>query len=563
MSAFDINDLALIGPELIVGVGILLLLIGDLAFSKIKAKRATLVLITLLILAWAGVHLLQPFLGNVSAAQAENLNFLQVVTSAFAHQIAVDPLATFFRLFFVVIAMAVTWTSFLSKEIISKHMGEYLALLLSITLGMFLMASANDLLMVYLGVEFVSIVSFALAGYRQHDRRSSEAALKYVIYGGTASGVMLFGISLLYGMFGTTELTEIHHALVAWQSDPGQATLGVFGLLSSFKWLSFTLLVASLFVFAGFFYKIAAVPFHMWSPDVYEGAPTPFTGFLSVGPKAAGFALLIRFFIALFVPTGERGFLVQNEVFPVAIDLPLPVIMGIVAATTMTLGNLAAIWQNNVKRLLAYSSIAHAGYLLMGFVVLSPAAMEAVMFYLVMYFFMNLGAFTVCQAVRDKTGKETLDAFQGLGTRAPFLAIAMVVFLVALTGLPPTAGFIAKFYVFAAVVAHGGYWYWVLAVIAIINSAISLYYYMRIAKAMYFDKVEIKEPMPMGFGYTAVVALLTIPVLVFGLLWSPVMRPVRSSLMLYRSPVNAEMPIAKEDISKTQGIVEGTSLTEN
>lgn len=525
--AFNPADVGLILPEMVLGGAILLLFIGDLVVEEPRKKRWILTLLALGgLLACAA---------TVADAGGAMLSGAVPATSAFAGQLAVDPIGTLFKVIFIAIAVVGVLASLLSKELPDKHIGEYHALLLSITLGMFLMASANDLLMVYLGVELVSIVSYAMAGYRLHDKRSSEAALKYVIYGGAASGLMLFGISLFYGLFGTLELTAVNHALASWSA-------GEYGaaLTSGARVFPLTVLASILFVFAGIAYKIAAVPFHMWSPDVYEGAPTPFTGFLSVGPKAAGFALLMRFFVGAFVlPGGANGYLADPfGIMDLAISekvLPLAGVIGVVAAVTMTVGNLAAIPQNNVKRLLAYSSIAHAGYILMGFVVLSEAAVRSVVFYLVIYFFMNMGAFLVVQAVRDRTGGELIHDFRGLGSRSPLLAVAMVIFLLSLTGLPPLAGFIAKFYVFMAVIERGGTWYYVLAVIAAVNSAVSLYYYMRIARAMFLTEPLTTEPLREGAGYAGLTAALVVPVLVLGLYWSPVYESIRSSTAFFRS----------------------------
>ncbi|MDP7039515.1 MAG: NADH-quinone oxidoreductase subunit N, partial [Myxococcota bacterium] len=461
----------------------------------------------------------------------------------FSGQLSIDPLGMLFKWLFIAIGAASLYTSMLSKELPDRHMGEYYILLVSILFGMFLMASANDLLMVYLGLEMVSILSFAMAGYRSHDKRSSEAALKYVIYGGAASGLMLFGISLIYGLLGTTELSALHTTLANWASEH-------FATSATTNESAFpiTLLTSIIFMFAGIGYKIAAVPFHMWSPDVYEGAPTPFSAFLSVGPKAAGFALLMRVFIGIFVPfshdgvLAEKGFISDADGFmTLVMDLPLPAVLGIVAALTMTIGNLAAIAQNNVKRLLAYSSIAHAGYLLMGFVVLSESSMHAVILYTIFYYLMNLGAFTVVQAVRDQTGGEMIDDLEGLGAREPLLAVAMVVFMLSLTGLPPLAGFIGKFYIFASVLERGGFWLTALAILGVVNSAISLYYYMRVVKAMYLSDTADTQPLGVHRGYVLVTTLLAVPTLVLGLYWSPLSTTVRNSLQIHRGEIMQAM----------------------
>jgi NADH-quinone oxidoreductase subunit N len=524
MNVFSFVDLRLMLPEIILGITVLLLFVGDIVMPDPAKKRVYLTALTLVALvAAAGATL------DLSALMT---NYGQPAAAVFSGQVAVDPIATLFKLLFVVITVVGVFTSVLSDELPDQHLGEYYALLLSICFGMFLMAGANDLLMVYLSLELVSIVSFAMAGYRTHDRRSSEAALKYVIYGGAASGAMLFGISLFYGMFGTTELTAVNHAIVVWAADHLVASGGIDRVFP------LTVLVSVCLIFVGIGYKIAVVPFHMWSPDVYEGSPTPFTGFLSVGPKAAGFALLMRFFIGAFVPAGgATGFAVDGHgIMPLVLDVPLNAMIGIIAAATMTVGNLAAIPQNNVKRLLAYSSIAHAGYLLMGFVVLSEAAVHAVVLYLVIYFFMNMGAFAVVQAVRDRTGGELLHDFRGLGQRAPFLAVAMTIFLLSLTGLPPMAGFIGKFYLFAAVVKRNEFWYWVLVVIAVVNSAVSLYYYMKVVRAMFLTAPIKDEPLKPGLGYNMVALALMVPVLVLGVYWAPVTQTIQRSLAFYRSP---------------------------
>jgi NADH-quinone oxidoreductase subunit N len=522
VNPFGNDDLFLFLPETFLAAGVLLLFLGEIIFSNRRTKRWTLTVLAMAALASSGT----------AAVALWSLK----PTSAFAAQVAVDPVSCFFKIFFVVITAVAILTSLLSKELPPALLGEYLALLLSVTLGMFLMASANNLLTIYLGIELVSIVSFALAGYRLRDRRSTEAALKYVVFGGVASGVMLFGISLAYGLTGSVDLSAINRFLAAWSAGRTPASMALLG-----KAFPLTLTVSLLFIFAGIAYKIAAVPFHMWTPDVYEGAPTPFVGFLSVGPKAAGFALLMRVVTTVLVtagPTGMvagRGFAADSSgnLYSVA-DLPLGTLLGLIAVATMTLGNLAAIPQNNVKRLLAYSSIAHAGYILMGFVVLSESALQAVLLYLAIYFVMNIGAFTVVQAVRDRTGGETLTEFRGLSARAPALAMAMAIFLLSLTGIPPLAGFVAKFYLFAAVIQRGGFWYVILALIGVINSAISLYYYMRVVRAMYLTAPATEQPLAPHRGYLAVIYALVLAVLTLGVYWAPLSDSARQSLTFYR-----------------------------
>src|SRR5438132_1863569 len=359
----------------------------------------------------------------------------------------------------------------------------------------------------------VAVGSYVLASFRRADRKANEAALKYVIYGGVASGVMLYGMSILYGLFATTRVTgdggigaqlaDVTSRLFMAQAFGGQPAAQL------------ALVVAVIFVLAGVGYKIGSVPFHMWCPDVYEGAPTPFTAFLSVGPKAAGFAVAIRFFFAIFEKQLPGGAYAQVS------DVPWPAIIGIISAATMTLGNVTALVQDNLKRMLAYSSIAHAGYLLMGLAAASAAGVQSILVYLVIYVFMNVGAFLVVIAVSRATGGETVADFRGLGTRVPRAGLARTVYIFCLTGLPPFAGFTGKYLIFAALVQRGGLWNVVLAVIGVVNSALSLFYYARIIKAMYLEDAPAAERMPVPALYTGVLAALCLPLFVFGLYWGP------------------------------------------
>jgi NADH-quinone oxidoreductase subunit N len=265
----------------------------------------------------------------------------------------------------------------------------------------------------------------------------------------------------------------------------------------------------------------------MWTPDVYEGAPTPVTAFLSVGPKAAGFAVLIRFFAEGLGVRGELGVLGD----PSAIHGPWVVIAGALAMATMTVGNLTALNQSNVKRLLAFSSIAHAGYMLLGFSVFNDTGAAAIGFYVLVYCFMNLGAFLVVMAVAEQSGgDETLQAFRGLGRRAPVLAVLMCVFLFSLAGIPPLAGFIGKFYLFAALVSAGGGWAWTLAVVGVLNSVVSLFYYAKIVRAMYLDQAAEAEPMAIRSAFGATAVALGIPVVLLGVYWGPLYDVVASAI---------------------------------
>jgi NADH-quinone oxidoreductase subunit N len=357
----------------------------------------------------------------------------------------------------------------------------------------------------------VSIVSFILAGYLRAQVRSNEAALKYVIYGAFSSGLMLYGLSLLYGLTGTTKLFELSGVISS--LGPGS---------------NLTLTVATILIMAGFGYKVAIVPFHFWTPDVYEGAPTPVTAYLSVAPKAAGFALLIRFLNSLF-GTDQP---LNSPVWQVMEGVPWQDILMVLAAVTMTVGNLVAIQQQNVKRLLAYSSIAHAGYILMGVPVLSQEGVYAIIFYIIVYLFMQLGAFFLAIVVSNRYGTETIEEYSGIGWKSPYLGFFMAVFMFSLTGIPPTAGFIGKMYLFAALINGGSQFYW-LAIIGVLNSVISLYYYMRIVKVMYFQGERVKDLYVPGGMSLAIVLAMGIPSIFFGIRWSFLADWVNSSLKFF------------------------------
>jgi len=436
--------------------------------------------------------------------------------------LAFDRFANLFRLLFAIVT-AVTILFALPAGLSRKPGGarrnaaEMIILLLVVTLGLNMMAASRNLLMVYLSLEMVSVLSFVLAGFKIHDRKSSEGALKYVIYGGVASGVMLYGMSWIYGLTGSLSLPEIWQSVAVQSAAQGRLPEAV--------------IVGVICMLVGFGYKVSAVPFHMWTPDVYEGAPTPITAFLSVGPKAAGFALLVRFFADGLGAQGEVTMLGGGA----AVGAPWAVIAGCLAMATMTVGNLTALNQENVKRMLAFSSVAHAGYMLMGFAVFSELGVTAVAFYLFVYCLMNLGAFLIVLAVAERNGgDESIDAYRGLGKRAPLTAVLMSVFLFSLAGIPPLAGFAGKLYLFMALIKAGGSWNWLMAVVGILNSVIALFYYVRVMRAMYLEEGEQTEPLGIRrlFGATGVV--LAVPVLVFGVYWSPLYDFVASSLAMVR-----------------------------
>lgn len=414
----------------------------------------------------------------------------------FSGMVTFDAMGGFFKLLFGIAGLLGIILSNRSPEVEKVDTPSYYTLLVALILGMMLLATSSHLLMIYLSLEMVSVLSYILTGSVRGVRRSSEASLKYIIYGGVASGIMAYGISLLYGLTGTLNLPEIARFLTSHAvSRP-------------------VLFTSILLMMAGFGYKIASVPFHMWCPDVYEGAPTPFTAFLSVGPKAAGFAALIRFFLTALARPGEEGFVAIKAV-------GWEEMIVILSIATMTVGNLAALFQTNLKRLLAYSSIAHAGYMLMGFAALNNEALSAILFYLVVYLIMNVGAFLVVIVVASQLGLEEVDGYKGLGRRGglgTLLALAMAIFLFSLTGIPPMAGFAGKFYLFGAVIRAELYG---LAIAGVLNSVVSLYYYVRVIKVMFFDDPTDSRRLALpALSHSFVVSLLAILTLYYGLFWN-------------------------------------------
>jgi NADH-quinone oxidoreductase subunit N len=381
-----------------------------------------------------------------------------------------------------------------ARDVGEELRGEYLGLLLLIAVGLMLMGEAAHLLMAYVAMELVSLSSYALVGF-VGDRRSAEASLKYLLFGALSSGVMLFGMSLLYGVSGQLGFDDLRHA---------SAGIG--------EPLSRVLLVAVVFMLAGLAFKISMVPFHLWTPDAYEGAPVPVTALLSVGPKAAGLALLWRLMEAL-APAWPQ----------------LAPLMLVLTIATMTLGNLVGLVQTNVKRLLAYSTIGQVGYLLIGFSVNSPTGLEALLLYLIAYLFMNLGAFACVVAVVNDTGSESLEAFRGLSKRAPAVALACALFLLSLAGLPPLLGFFGKFLLFGSAIESGHVW---LAVAGVANSAIALYYYVNIIRLMYLNAPQREAPLRTAPALGMALAACVLVTVLFGLFPSPLLQLIDAQVNL-------------------------------
>ena len=420
--------------------------------------------------------------------------------SLFLGMIRLDSFAVFFKILILAATAVTIIFSIKSEELDPRMKGEYYALLIAVTFGMFLMVSSTNLLMIFISLETVSLTSYILAGFLTHNPRSSEAAFKYITYGAVASGTMLFGLSFLFGLTGTGDVVEISSRLTE--------------MFSAGEVYPLVVLVIITFILAGIGYKMASVPFHMWSPDVYEGAPIPITAFLSVASKAAGFGLFIRLFYSTFQDSNIVG----------SVDWSL--MLAIVSALTMTVGNLAALPQQNVKRLLAYSSIAHGGYLLMGATLLTPEGIHAILFYFIAYLFMNLGAFFVVVLIANELGSETIDGYRNLWSRAPFVAVSMAIFLFSLTGIPPFAGFFGKWLLFTAVIKQELYW---LAVVGLLNSVVSLYYYARIIKAMFLETSDETDAISFSWGNLALLVVFVVPTFVIGF-WNTVYEVSRASL---------------------------------
>ncbi len=400
---------------------------------------------------------------GVALALVSVLLFSGERESAYSGMLLVDGFASFVSLTVCIVTLLTILISINYQKFFTEiNSGEYYCLVLFAAFGMTLMGASGNLLMVFLALETMSISIYVLAGYQQGREKSIESALKYFLLGAFASGFLLYGFALIYGATGTLDITKIGTFLNAHpQILHTPLMMGGLALMT-----------------VGFGFKVAMVPFHMWTPDVYEGAPTSVTAFMASGVKAAAFAALIRvYFIALD-----------------SLQVDWTAVMWAFAFLTMTVGNVIAISQNNIKRMLAYSSIAHAGYLLVGFVAGSQLALTGILFYLLSYAFMNMGAFGVI-ALLGKQGEEytELADFRGLGFKYPLMGLAMAVFMFSMAGIPPTAGFMGKFYIFSAAIKSGYIW---LAIIGVINSVISIYYYLRVIIVMYFQEAEQEVSMP-------------------------------------------------------------------
>lgn len=501
------DNLAMITPELVLGVAVLGVVFASVFFQTRLHSRCVGAI------AFVGCAI-------ALASAAEHFWLIPRTVHPFSSMLVMDRLAGFFRIFFLAGTIVTILASLAYRPLLAYRTGEYYALLLSCTLAMMLLGLSANWLMFYLALETLSLGSYVLSGYSKQDPRSVEAALKYFIYGTVASGITLFGISYLYGITGSLQIADTLSG--------GRSVLPTT--------------IALLMVFVGLGFKISSVPFHFWAPDVYEGSPTPIAGYLAVASKAAGFAAILRVFLPLFDD-------LHMAVADLLQQINWRVIFWASSAITMTLGNLLALRQLNLKRMLAYSSIAHAGYLLMGLAVLDRFALEAVLFYLVAYLFMNLGAFVVLVYLENRIPSLSVQYYRGLIYRAPLQVVVLAILLFSLTGLPPTVGFVGKLLLFGGVIrsaiANPEYavFYYVLAGIGAINTAISLYYYMYVLKVMVLRgsswsttplPLESETMPPPDWRPTRTEAAfligLTIPTVWLGLFWEPLRAVIRMVL---------------------------------
>ena len=468
----------LLMPELIIALTLLIVLVFDLFDSISKTVLGWMTIVGAGIALWVSIQMHQA--GTVG--------------TQFSEMLKVDNFSLFFNIIFLVstILVALISISYLGGR--DRKQGPYYLLILLATLGMMLMAAGNELIIVFLGLELMSLSLYILAGYFRESPASSEAGMKYLLLGAFASAFFLYGIALIYGGAGTTSVPAIAEAIAAPNKSP--------------------LLLAGMFLLiVGFGFKVAIVPFHQWAPDVYEGAPTTIAAFISAGPKAAGFAAFLRIFM---------------EALP-NLQVEWSGVIILLAMLTMTVGNVIAIAQTNIKRMLAYSSIAHAGYILIGLAAANSEGISSAMLYLLVYCVMNIGAFGAVILAKTADGESLMISdYAGLGLRKPLLAMFMTVMLLSLAGFPPTAGFVGKFYIFKSAVGAGHIW---LVIIGAVNTAISAFYYLRVVVTMYMREPE-EELEFSPYASTLVIGLViaAIGVLLIGILPSLMLNPAQNSV---------------------------------
>lgn len=405
----------------------------------------------------------------------------------------IDPFGSFFKLLFLIAAILVMLSAGRYIERFRERAAEFYSFMVFALLGMVVMASAGELVTLYIGLELMTVSFYILTAYLLNDQLSGEAGLKYLILGAISSAILLFGISLVYAVAGTT----------------------VIGAIAANLSLQPALIAGIILMMAGFGFKIAVVPFHMWAPDIYQGAPIPVTAYLAVGSKAAAFAAMVRVFMLAFPTPGfDWG-----------------VLLAVLAAITMIIGNLIALVQTDIKRLLAYSSIAQAGYILVGLAAYNVYGLKGVLFYAMLYVFSNLGAFAVATAVEVETGSTGITAFNGLARRSPMLAAIMTVCLLSLAGIPPLAGFVGKFYLFSGAIQAGFLW---LAFIGLIMSMVSVYYYLMVARAMYIGETDNLNPIRTGTASSIALWTCLLGTLLIGLYPAPLSNWAQIAIHLFR-----------------------------
>jgi len=464
-------------PEIISIVLMTTLLIAEAAVKDVQAPRIKIHVFTQLVL---GIVLINLF-----------MNLDEKPLHIFHNAVTIDPFSTLVKIIMTIGTMGAIFLSHFSKDIYPSLKSEFSIMAVGVLIGGMLLASANNMLTLYLGIETLSILSYVLSSLKRDDATSTEAGMKYALYGGLSAGVALFGISHLYGVFGSIQFVEMITGLQALE-----------GLNLAIVMISF------LMFFVGIGYKISVFPFHMWTPDVYQGSPIPVTSFFAIVPKMAGLAALVRV-----------SFVFLSEGSPLTISWIGLVL--VIAAMTMTVGNVTAIGQTSVKRLLAFSSIGHVGMMILGVVVMNEAGVQAILFYGLVYLFMTLIAFYITSFLSDMYGTDSYDVFRGLIYKHPVMAIIMAAVLFSLAGMPPFSGFIAKFNIFSVIIQKK---YYGIAFVAAINSVIGLYYYMKLAKTMIFSDPQGSEKV---IGFTtlnqAVIIILFIPVLFLGIFWDSAM----------------------------------------
>ena len=506
---FDVADLKLIAPEIILSLCACVALVMEVVLPYRLSRRVgyfalgatALAAASVCVLGWplvSGFAHEVPLLGRLFQPGAAD-----VALTGFYGTVRVDGFAVVFKLIFLLSAALTIAVSLRYLDVEGEQRGEFYSLVLFATVGMMFLSSGYDLIVLYISLELMALTFYVLVGYTKRERRSNEAGMKYFLLGAFSSGILLYGMSLLFGVAGSTNLGEIAPAVARAAASEGADALG-FSLRP-------LVILAMIALAAGLFFKVAAVPFHMWAPDAYEGAPTPVTAFLSTGSKAASFALLARIFLEALGP-------LHVEWAP---------LLGLVAAVTIMVGNWAAVTQTNAKRLLAYSSVSNAGYLLLGVVAANRYGYTGLVVYLVVYTFMNVGAFGVIIALRRRghLGDE-VDDLTGLGQKAPGTALMMAIFMLSLGGLPMTGGFIGKLYLFWGVLQRGdvegkNWYYWLLGWAAL-NTVVSFYYYVRFIRAMYIgDREPDAHPLSLSAPLRTALVVCAVFIILIGVYPQP------------------------------------------